>query len=243
MEPSTQFGRAIRNYFAGWSLWEKLWLVISTALIVTATIIWKDKWYGVIASLTGIWCVVLAAKGRISNYFFGIANTLFYAYVAYTWSYYGEVMLNLIYFLPMQFYGLWFWKKSENVSEANPDQVNIKFLSNRGRLLWSGISVIAVIGYGFVLRRMGGKLPFIDSASTVLSVIAMILMARIYMEQWILWIIIDVLSVGMWFVVVFRDGGNDVGVLLMWTAFLINAVYGLINWIKRYKLQKAGAES
>lgn len=231
----------IKKYFEDWILFEKLWLVISTVLLIIASIIWKSPWYGFVASITGMVCVVLVAKGRITNYLFGIVNTIFYAYTAYTWLLYGEVMLNLIFFLPMQFYGVWLWTRKENRKVENVDAVYVKFLSCKGRIIWGIISVAGILGYKIILEALGGNLPLIDSMSTVLSVIAMILMVRLYMEQWILWIIVDIVSVIMWFIVVFQQGSNDIGVLIMWTAFLINAVYGFINWIKMYKAQVLNA--
>jgi nicotinamide mononucleotide transporter len=67
-----------------------------------------------------------------------------------------------------------------------------------------------------------------------MSIIAMILMVFVFVEQWILWILVDVVSIIMW-VVVMLKGGNDIAILIMWTAFLINAIYGLYNWIKLEK--------
>lgn len=57
------------------------------------------------------------------------------------------------------------------------------------------------------------------------------------MEQWILWIVVDVVSIIMWFIVVFQQGSNDIGVLIMWSAYLINAIYGFLNWIAMYRRQ------
>jgi nicotinamide mononucleotide transporter len=104
----------ITKYFKDWDLYEKIWLLISTIIIITLSIYWKDSIIGVIASLTGVWCVILIAKGKISNYYFGILNVITYAYVAFHQQYYGEVMLNLIYFLPMQFVGIYLWTKKTN---------------------------------------------------------------------------------------------------------------------------------
>ena len=67
-----------------------------------------------------------------------------------------------------------------------------------------------------------------------MSVIAMILMVFVFVEQWVLWILVDIVSIIMWFTVVI-NGGNDVAVLVMWVAFLVNAVYGLYNWIQLAK--------
>lgn len=227
----------VREYFKDWTLWEKLWLGMFTLIIIGLSIYWQDKLMGVICSLTGIWCVVLVAKGRISNYWVGIVNIILYAIISYGYKYYGEVMLNAFYFLPMQFVGAYIWIK--NKKSGTKDNVIVKFLTNKQRVLWSIISILGIIGYGLVLKHLGGSLPFIDSMSTVLSIIAMILMAWRFMEQWILWIVVDVVTIILWFAVMV-NGGNDISILLMWVAYLINAVYGMSNWIQMYKLQKSG---
>lgn len=222
----------ITKYFKDWDLYEKIWLLISTIIIITLSIYWKDSIIGVIASLTGVWCVILIAKGKISNYYFGILNVTTYAYVAFHQQYYGEVMLNLIYFLPMQFIGIYLWTKKR--TSKTTDSVKVVYMNNKQRIIWTIITIVAIVLYGFVLKKLGGNLPFIDSSSTVMSIIAMILMVFVFVEQWILWILVDVVSIIMW-VVVMLKGGNDIAILIMWTAFLINAIYGLFNWIKLEK--------
>lgn len=222
----------ITKYFKDWDLYEKIWLLISTIIIITLSIYWKDSIIGVIASLTGVWCVILIAKGKISNYYFGILNVTTYAYVAFHQQYYGEVMLNLIYFLPMQFIGIYLWTKKR--TSKTTDSVKVVYMNNKQRIIWTIITIFAIVLYGFVLKKLGGNLPFIDSSSTVMSIIAMILMVFVFVEQWILWILVDVVSIIMR-VVVMLKGGNDIAILIMWTAFLINAIYGLYNWIKLEK--------
>ncbi len=227
----------LKNYFDNWTMFEKVWLFVSVTALTIASIMWDSPWYGYVASISGMICVVLAAKGRISNYWFGIVNCTFYAYVAYGWQLYGEVMLNLIYFLPMQFVGLYFWSRKENKDTKIEGGVKVKFLSNLHRMRVLMGSIIAIILYAAFLGYIKGNIPYIDSTSTILSVVAMVLMAKMYMEQWILWIIVDVVSIAMWVIVVFKDGSNDIGLLIMWTAFLVNALYGFYNWIKMYKTQ------
>ncbi|MFO7828201.1 MAG: nicotinamide riboside transporter PnuC [Bacteroidales bacterium] len=222
----------ILKYFEDWDLYEKLWLSLFTLIILVLSVYWRDHVIGILASLTGIWCVVLVAKGKIINFYFGIINVLAYAYVAYIQQYYGEVMLNMFYFFPMQFVGLYMWKKRRVSKET--DDVKIKYMTNRQRLIWLLITFFATFAYGYVLKSLGGNLPFFDSASTVMSVIAMMLMVFVFVEQWILWILVDVVTIIMW-ITVLSKGGNDIAVLVMWVAYLVNAVYGLINWIKLAK--------
>lgn len=227
----------VKSIFNQWSTFEVIWLLFSIALMTIASAIWKSSPYGYIASITGIICVVLVARGSIHNYWFGIINCVFYAYVAYDWKLYGEVMLNLFYFLPMNFVGLYIWGKTKN--RITHVRVKVKFLSWINRCSLAIVCSTAIYYYMILLKYMEGNIPLIDSSSTVLSVIAMILMVKCYMEQWILWIIVDVASVIMWFIVVFKQGSNDIGLLIMWIAFLINAIYGCVNWIKMYKTQGA----
>ncbi len=222
----------LKRYFSDWDLYEKIWLFIFTFIIIGLSIYWKDSGIGILASLTGIWCVVLIAKGKIANYYFGIINVLAYAYVAFNQQYYGEVMLNMFYFFPMQFIGIYLWKKKR--LSAKKDEVKVVYMTNKQRILWSVITVAATILYGFILKKLGGNLPFIDSSSTVMSVIAMILMVFVFVEQWVLWILVDIVSIIMW-VAVMMNGGSDVAVLVMWIAYLVNAIYGLYNWIKLEK--------
>jgi len=225
----------LKNYFKDWTVFEKVWLLTFTIINIYLFFAWQDTVIGLITSLTGMLCVVLVAKGKVSNYWFGIINVTLYAYIAWGQKYYGEVMLNALYFLPMQFIGWWMWSK--NTLKDKKDDVKAEFLTNKGRILWTIISIIGVYVYGLILKKMGGNLPFVDSISTVLSVLAMILMAKRYMEQWILWIIVDIVSIIMWFKV-FVTGGEDVSMLVMWLSYTVNAIYGLINWIKLHKSQQ-----
>jgi len=230
----------ISEYFEDWNLWEWCWIVITSF-----TAIWLGQHWGsgdwntvlsIFTCLTGLWCVILVAKGRIFNYYLGIVNVIGYAWISYQYQLYGEVMLNAMYFLPMQFVGLYIWTKNKNYKIK--DAVKITVMDNQLRLIYGLLSSISIIIYGMILDIMGDPLPFLDSASTVLSIIAMVLMAWRYMEQWILWIVVDVVSIIMWWMVIGEKGTNDIAILVMWSAYLINAVYGFYMWIKMYHNQQ-----
>jgi nicotinamide mononucleotide transporter len=230
----------LKEYFRDWNWWDWSW-----TLVASITAIWLGQHWGagdwstvlsIVTCLTGLWCVILVAKGRIFNYYLGIVNVLGYAWISYQYQLYGEVMLNAGYFLPMQFVGLWIWMKNRNT--AVKDAVIVKFLSFLGRAWWATLSALALTVYAIILDGMGDPLPWLDSASTVLSIIAMILMAWRYMEQWILWIVVDIVSVIMWYLTIDANGARDIAMLVMWSAYLINAVYGFIMWIKMYQRQR-----
>jgi len=218
-----------RKYLGGWSLFEKIWLIAFTIINIYLFFAWHDSWIGLTASLTGMICVVLTAKARISSFYFGLINILAYSYVAYSSAYYGDVMLNMLYFLPMTFVGIYFWKR--NLKSDKKGEVVVKSLKWKERLIWFTNSIIILFIYGLILTLIKGRLPFIDSATTVFSVIATIMLNKRLTEQWFYWIIVDVLSIIMWAYIFFTSGG-DVSILVMWSAFLVNAVYGYYNWKK-----------
>lgn len=222
------------KYFEDWNLFEICWLIISTLLILSLSIYWKSSFIGVVAAITGIWSVILVAKGKISNYYFGFVNIVTYSYVAFGSKYYGEVMLNMLYFLPMQFFGLYLWKK--NREKNLKSDVKAKLLSNKSRVMWLLVIIIATICYGYFLLKIGANKPYLDGLSVILSIIAMILMAYRYVEQWILWIVVDILTIALWIFAIL-NGGNDIAILVMWVAYLVNAIYGFVNWIKLSKIK------
>jgi len=218
----------IIKYFSDWKTFEKVWLGISTLLILSLSLYWGDGLIGITASLTGIWCVVLVAKGKISNYYVGIVNILAYAWIAYSWKFYGEVMLNLIFFLPMQFVGILVWRKHMN---SKAKEIKTKIMTQKQRFTWFVIAFVAILFYGQWLASLGGNMPYFDSVSTILSIIAMILMIMRYVEQWVLWIGVNMASIYLW-VYALSNGGTDISVLIMWVAYLVNSLYGLYNWNK-----------
>lgn len=224
------------RYFSDWTWFERLWLLSFTFITIYLFFVLDDTIIGLCASLTGMFSVVLVAKGKTTNYYPGIVNVVLYAIVAYGQKYYGEVMLNLLYFLPMQFIGLLMWRKN-GLSESKQDDVKIAVMSSRARIGWTALCILATIVYAFVLKKMGGALPYLDSLTAVLSIIAMIFMVKRLVEQWVVWIVIDVVTIYMWLVAFLHDGGA-ISILVMWSAYLVNAVYGLTNWIKQYRLQK-----
>ena len=92
-----------------WTRFELGWLLIFTMINLYLFFAWEDSLIGLISSISGMLCVVLVAKGKISNYYFGIIQTATYAYISYTYGLYGEVMLNGLFYLPVQFIGIYLW--------------------------------------------------------------------------------------------------------------------------------------
>ena len=195
---------------------------------------------GSMAAITGVLCVVLVAKGSIWNYLFGLVNVSLYAYISYKASLYGDAALNALYYLPMQFIGWWQWRRrgaAMSAAEAGDSGVQVKarrFTWKQRTILFLGCAV-AVVAVGFLLKHVGDPQPFKDSTTTVLSIVAQMLMALAFMEQWALWIITNIVSVVMWCVCVSRGEAHAGVMVIMWVFYLLNSINGLRVWMKLSK--------
>lgn len=176
-----------------------------------------------IAAICGIFSVVLCAKGKKSGFIFGLVNVIFYAIISFTNQYYGEVMLNTLFYVPMNIISYILWSKKEDIN----NDVEARSLSIPQILI--GIIIVGIITYGYhiILASLGGAMTMLDGMTTILSIVATILMAARYAEQWMCWIVIDIITTILWII------AGDPVMIAMWSAYTINAIYGYIIWLAR----------
>ncbi len=222
------------NEIEGWKKWEITWLFLACAVITSLSIYWGDSLMGIISAVTGIACVVCTGKGKLSAYIFGIVNCVLYAIIAYRATLYGETMLNIIYYVPMQFVGFCVWKKHMNEESK---EVEKRHMNWKGRIIAVVLIVFATIFYGLVLKKLGDAMPFVDSFTTISSVAAMIISIKMFAEQWWIWVAVDVFSVYMWWCD-FTSGSENMATLLMWIVYLGNAIIMLVKWEKEARRKK-----
>jgi nicotinamide mononucleotide transporter len=218
----------IKGEFTAWKRSELFWLFIACTVILSLSVYWQDTPTGIICALTGVICVILTGKGKTSCYIFGLVNTLLYAYIAFGVQYYGEVMLNLMYYVPMQFVGWHLWKKN---LQADTRVVIKERLNVKWRFVVFALCMVSIGIYGLLLYWLGGSLPFVDSASTILSIVAMILSVKRLMEQWLIWIVVNIITIVMW-AVAFANGSDNIATLIMWCVYLVNSIIMCRKWLK-----------
>ena len=257
----------------GWTLFEKLWVALFTLVIVMVTVyfsitdtdysnteqIIRNWLISPVSAITGIICVVLAAKGKIATYYWGIIATSTYAYIAYRSDYTGDAIINLFWFVPMNFIGIPMWRR--RMTPGSDTDVAMKklpigqtaslFLGTMGLTILCGMllyhidtwftvamqrnqSIYSYFGtiFGDWYLLMG---PILDAATAVMQIIAQILMAFALAEQWLFWIVINIIAVLMWGVVIQADPGTiawALPILVMWIAYLLNSIFGWMNWNK-----------
>ena len=75
--------------------------------------------------MTGVASVVCTGKGKLSAYLFGLVNSVLYALIAWQAAYYGETMLNLLYYVPMQFVGFFVWSRHMNEGTHEVEKLSL----------------------------------------------------------------------------------------------------------------------
>lgn len=220
--------RFFTEQFKGWRVQEIVWFVFSISAITALSLLWGDSALGISAAVTGMAYTILAGKGKISCFLFGIVNTPIYAYMAFKAGYYGDFALNIYYFA-MMFPGLCVWLK--NASPDHEEGIKRTRLSSKGRLVLSALVIAFILPVWLTLDRIGGTSPLSDAATNVLSIAAMILTIRRAIEEWILWIAVNAIEILMWYKA-WQNGEGSVSLLLMWILFLANGIYLLGLWLR-----------
>jgi nicotinamide mononucleotide transporter PnuC len=221
----------MKRTLGGWNFYEIAWLGLFSAVAIVLTVVMKDTFFGFTVFLTGVLCVVLAAKGNLMTYVFGMYNTFGYAYLAYVNGLFGEVALNLLFFVPMNAVGFFLWKK-----HRRGDKLAMRQLNGRSAALIAAVCVFGSAALGFGLSFVEAQnSPYIDALTTVLSVAATFLMVRRFKEQWLVYIVLNVFTVILWVIRTAEGSPDGMLMIVMWSAYLINAVYGYYNWNKGVK--------
>jgi nicotinamide mononucleotide transporter len=223
-----KFKELFFEQFRAWRPVEIAWMLSSLLAILALSLFWKDNFIGITAALTGMMYTVLAGKGKVSCFLFGLINTPLYAYISFKNGFYGDFSLNIFYFV-MMFPGLITWGR--NQAKTSEEGVARTRLTFRGRIILLAVCAFCVFVYWNILRYLGGNEPFCDSITNVLSIAAMLLTVRRAIEEWILWIVVNSVEVLMW-TRAYMEGSGSISVLLMWLLFLANGIYILSLWLR-----------
>ena len=227
----------IKNWFAkhfwtGYSWAERLFLISMLALQIIVFCIAPESPLSIIAGIAGVISVVLCAKGKTVFYFIGFVQTISYLFLAWEARFYGEVLENIFYFVTM-IWGIFVWKKNSVQNDDGTEDVVSKKFTVKQWIVSIIATIIATVAMGYWLDSIGSAQAYTDAATNVLAVFAQILMVRRYREQWLWWLIIDLLCIKLWWV-----AGNWT-MVAMYVAWTINCIYGWVNWSKLNKNQNA----
>ena len=174
------------------------------------------------AVLFGIISVLFARKNNILVYPTGLISTLIFIYILYNFKLYGEFIIN-IYYSVMSILGWYLWSRRNNGQEEFPISImNSKEYKISGLIFTVTLLFIALVYHFF--DKFTDLTAYVDAFTTALFFVGMWLMAKRKIENWIVWIIADIISVPLYFY-----KGLTVS-SLQFIVFTIIAILGYKEW-------------
>ena len=225
-----KFRTLVKEELSGWKPFDIIWLVTVCVIITVMSILFKyDKsndqfyWIHIVASACGIINVVLGGKGKLSNYLFGFIHCCLMIYITLISKLYADMGVTIYNFV-MQFVGFFTWSKHMNHETHEVKKIH---LTNKARFINLAVIIAGTVLVGFLMKRYTDDLvPFADASKAVMQIVAMILMVRMFSEQWWLWIAINCVSIFMYI-----KAGNF-PITMMYVVYLANSIIMCVRWEK-----------
>jgi len=174
------------------------------------------------AVVFGVLYVLLASRSVVWCWPMGIISSALYIYINFTHQLFQDAILQTYYVLA-GFYGWWLWSKKENAEEKI--SINSFSWSQNLKLIFWGAVLVPV--FGFVFAKFGNSLSYFDAAVTIFSFIATWMTTKKILENWLYWIIIDLVAAIMYII----KGLHATSALYLF--FAVIAAYGYFEWRKK----------
>lgn len=191
-------------------------------------------------TLLNVACVYLLTRKNIWNWPIGIAGVIMFGALFYQLNLYADLLEQGFYLVT----GFWGWYIWATVKKPNDDaeDIVVKRNTQRDNAYWAvGIAICTLIGTWIMTRvhlwlpalfPEPAALPLLDVFTTVMSFAAQILLIKRVLENWVLWIVVDIIAIGLYW----YKGVALVAVL--YAMFLVLATRGYITWRQTYRRQQ-----
>ena len=183
----------------------------------------------IVAIIFGLVSVLFAKKNNILVYPTGIISTLIFVYLLYKWELIGDMLING-YYTTMSIYRWYLW----NLKKGNEEEYPISRMNKKevglGIVIFSLTVLFVILVYHF-FDKFNTWTAYVDTFTTGIFFVGMWLMAKRKIENWILWIIGDLVSIPLYF----YKGYTFTS--LQYVIFTIIAIYAYIEW-KKYLVKK-----
>ncbi|MFZ4670465.1 MAG: nicotinamide riboside transporter PnuC [Flavobacterium sp.] len=177
------------------------------------------------AIIFGLLSVWFAKKDNILVFPTGIINTAIYVYLLWKWTLLGDMLINF-YYVVMSIYGWYHWtRKKDNVVEYPISRMT--FSEKKWSFIIFLLTILFVVMVYTFFDKFTHWTSYVDTVVTGIFFVGMWLMARRKIENWILWIVGDIISIPMYF---FKGYSFT---SIQYLIFTIIAIYGYLEWKKK----------
>ena len=179
-------------------------------------------WAQVVGTVLGLANIVLLIRRSVWNFPVAMAMVAVIGTVLFEARLYGEAGLQGFFFV-VNGWGWWLWSRARGPA----DDVPVGWMTPRARAMWALATLASSLSLGWLMHRFtDAALPFADSAVTGASIAAQFLLSYRRIENWVLWILIDVVSVVLYVL-------RDLPLLAaLYVAFGVLSIMGLREWMR-----------
>lgn len=185
----------------------------------------------ILATITGFWCVYLNTQEKILAWPIGIISVGLSAWVFWENMLLSDMLLHVIYVI-LGFYGWYVWA----FGGTNKQTLSVsKFTTSRQWVTGIGIGFLGMLGLGYFFDTYtAADLAYWDAYTTSFSLVAQVLLARKKLENWLFWIAVDIIAIGIYAV----KGLPFFSFLYI--GYLGLAIWGYLSWKKRMEEESVG---
>ncbi len=197
------------------------------------------EFFGTIAGAIAVW---LSARANVWSWPIGVVNVTLLFFLFFQIQLYPDMFLQVFFFVT-NLMGWWRWTHPRTGEEDYKAELKVSYTPAKQLVSLSVIALAGTLVMGALASRLHdfmptifskpSAFPYLDSFVTVTSIVTTFLMIQKKVECWILWIIIDIVATGMYFV----KGVKFLG--LEYLVFCFLAAFGLWNWMREYNQNKS----
>lgn len=227
--------RLISNAVKSLTKFEKLLWVCSIIGIIFLFLINDHKEYlTLLASIIGATALIFVSKGNVLGQVLTVLFSILYGIISYTFNYYGEMITYLGMTTPIAIASIITWVR--NPFKGNRSEVKVAVLKLREYILMSVLGVIVMIGFYFILRYLDTNYLILSTVSVFTSFIASYLTLRRSEFYALMYALNDLVLITLWILATLYDI-SYMPMIFCFVIFLINDIYGFINWSKTKRRQ------
>lgn len=202
------------------------------------------EFFGTIITIWGVW---LTAKAKVLSWPVGLVGVVLYLILFYQIRLYSD-MFEQAYFFITGIIGWWAWLHPKTKEQSNTnDELKVSYSSKKQNLTYATVIFAGTFALTYLVKNLNiwlpayfpepAAYPFLDAFTTVMSFMAQWLLVNKKIENWILWVIIDAIAIGLYW----SKGVKFISIEYL--LFFFIASYGLVSWIKEFKLQSHDKQS
>lgn len=232
MEKIVVKSKSCKGYFSKFEL--ALWVISVLLITASFTIFDRRNYIILVASLIGATSLIFNAKGNPIGQVLMVVFSALYGVVSYSFSYYGEMITYLGMTAPMAVVALIAWIR--NPYNGNKAEVKVNKLKLKEFILIAVLTVVVTVAFYFILRYFNTANLLPSTLSVTTSFIAVYLTFRRSPYFAIAYATNDIVLIVLWILATVTDI-SYLSVTVCFAVFLVNDIYGFVNWLKMQKRQ------